>query len=312
MKPLNILCCSTCDSGPESRWVESGIRYLFRRVFAHRAVNWILYGDNPDWLDEPLPEIDLVVATGSAEWTGRSFEKLLKLIGTLDVPWCFMGIDHPSDDKLRLTAEELAALSGACVVVRNPPALNALAGAGIASCLLPCPSLFAAKIERPSRQCSTVGVVVQSESFDLKDKILALVQALRRGYRVRVICNDVDGAVELSNVLPEPALYGFDSGQFMSMLASCDAIVSTAPGPAILGNSLLKPSILVGSDHCLAQSSKLYPYVLCRPPEQANAALQAIDVDSFVRKLFNWKRDIEEKYLEVLRPWLSNHGFCLV
>lgn len=338
MKPLNVLCCSTRQWNPGDEWIALGIRNLFKRLFTACAVNWILYDRSPDCFERPWESstrrerlagdsspprndfvpADLVIAAGTPEWIGPYFKSLLDLQFASQVPWLFLGIDH-GYSTLKLTPVEFAVLSRALVIVRGELAHHALRTVGVNSFMLPCPSLFASDWEHPCRQLRSIGVVIQRDHVinqsiftDLKGRMTDLVTGLAARYEVQIVCNYIDEFLEFSAILPGRVLYSYDSSDYIGILSRCDAVVATRLDSAFLANSMCKPAIVINSSPRISSAAALYPYAILSSPEAVLENLKRIHVDSFVRRLLNWKRLTEELYLKIMSGWLMDHGFDLI
>lgn len=334
MKPLHILCSSTRQWNPGDEWIALGIRRLFRVLYPGRTINWILYDRSPDCFEEPwgaparrplllgnsfqpgeqLPPVDLLVMAGTPEWLGPHLEPLALIRHTSAAPVFYLGIDYPSAE-LPLSPADREMLAQSLVVARGPMARQALETLGIRAHLLPCPALFSASTEYPARTLRRIGIVLQSDrvanqsiSPELKCRMLALVSRLRERYSVKVICNYIDEFLEFSPAADCPVCYSYDSNDYFAYLADCDLVVSTRLHSAIVANSLLKPAILTNAEPRVTSAVEPLPHVVVCEPEAVPGILEHFDIDPAVRNLFNWKREQEAQYLELLRGALHEHG----
>ncbi|HYP14527.1 MAG TPA: polysaccharide pyruvyl transferase family protein, partial [Bryobacteraceae bacterium] len=323
--PLHILCCSTRQWNPGDEWIALGVRELFARIYDYRPLNWILYDRSPDSFVEPWecpsrrpgllgnsyqPQaggevFHLAIAAGTPEWRGPHFESVFR--STRPTPWMFLGVDHVHDEPIQPTDEELSILRTASVVTRGALGAEALSRLGVSSHTLPCPSLFAAKWERPTRQLARVGVVLQSDAIQnqsvptpLKTASIRLVRDLNKHYQVTVFCNYIDEFRAFRSTLDVPVRYSYDSAEYMDMMSDCDVIVSTRLHSAFLANSLLKPAIVMNDSSRVQSAAALYPYVFPLEPQTVLPFLQQLDVQLVGRQLFNWKRVQEDRYKNLL------------
>ncbi len=334
MRPLNILCSSTSQWNPGDEWIALGIRRLFRTLYPTRVVNWLLYDRSPDCFLEPwvasarrphllgnsyqpaeeLPTVDLVVIAGTPEWRGPHLEPLTRIGHTSTAPFFYLGIDYPSTE-VPLSPDDVAMLSRALIVTRGCNAKEALQAIGIHAHMLPCPALFSASFEYPARALRSIGIVLQSDRITnqsipagLKARMLGMLSVLLPRFSVKVVCNYVDEYLEFSSILDCPVCYSYDSDEYFRLLSDCDMVISTRLHSALVANSLLKPAIMTNSEPRVTSAVNMCPYILVREPEDVPALLEHFELDPVARSLFNWKRNQETQYLELLRGALQGHG----
>ncbi|MGA2195127.1 MAG: polysaccharide pyruvyl transferase family protein [Bryobacteraceae bacterium] len=334
VRPLNILCSSTRQWNPGDEWIALGIRRLFRTLYAERVVNWILYDRSPDCFLEPwgksrrrpdllgnsyqpgeeLPAVDLVVMAGTPEWLGPHVEPLARIRHTSAAPVFYLGIDYPSTE-LPCSPDDLRMLSGALIVTRGGTARRALQALGIQAHMLPCPALFAAPLEYPARALKSIGIVLQSDrvqnqavSAGLKARMLGMLPLLQPRFSVKIVCNYIDEYLEFRSSLDCPVCYSYDSGEYFRLLSDCDLVISTRLHSALIANSLLKPAVLTNTEPRVCSAAELCPYIFVREPEDVPGFLEHFEPDPAARNLFNWKRNQEAQYLEILRGALQEHG----
>jgi hypothetical protein len=296
-------------------------------------LNWILYDRSPDCFVSPWESpsrrpgllgnsfqpdgvaklFDLAIAAGTPEWRGPHFAPVF--VATASTPWMFLGVDHVHEAEISPTAEEIGIWSTAAIVTRGSVGTEALARIGIQAQTMPCPSLFAAEWEQPSRALSTVGVIVQNDSVvnqsipeDLKQETIRLIGDLRERYQVVAISNYINEFQELCGKLDVPVRYSYDSTEYAAIMSGCDVIVSTRLHSAFLANSLLKPAIVVNPNVRVLSATELYPHVLVRETKQVLECLRELDIDTTVRDLFNWKRMVESQYRGLLIAHLQRYG----
>jgi hypothetical protein len=334
LRPLQILCASTRQWNPGDEWIARGIRHLFRTLYPDRALNWVLYDRSPDCFLEPwaesarrplllgnsyqpaaaLPDGMLVVIAGTPEWLGPHLEPLARVVNSCGAPVFYLGIDYPSVE-LPCTPEDLRMLSRALIVTRGRIATEALRGLGLPARMMPCPALFSAPYEYPARALKTLAIVLQSDrvlnqsvSAELKARMLQILPALQARYTVKVVCNYIDEYLEFSASLGCPVSYSYDAGDYYRILSDCDMVISTRLHSALIANSLLKPAILTNSEPRAVSAVEICPFIYVRPPEEVPAFLEQFEPDPAARSLFNWKRNQEARYLELLRNALHEHG----
>jgi hypothetical protein len=298
------------------------------------VVNWILYDRSPDCFLEPwaasarrphllgnsyqpgeeLPAVDLVVIAGTPEWLGPHLEPLARIRHTSGAPVFYLGIDYPSTE-LPCSPGDLRMLSGALIVTRGGLATQALQTLGIQAHMLPCPALFAAPFEYPARALKSIGIVLQSDrvanqavSAGLKARMLGMLAVLQPRYSVKIICNYIDEYLEFSPRIDGPVCYSYDAGEYFGLLADCDMVISTRLHSALIANSLLKPAIMTNAEPRVCSAVELCPYIFVREPEDVPGFLEHFEPDPVARNLFNWKRNQEAQYLEILRGALQEHG----
>ncbi len=334
MKPLQILCSSTRQWNPGDEWIAAGIRRLFRGLYPDRILNWVLYDRNPDCFVEAwrsperrhnlqanslqpaaaLPPVDLIVIAGTPEWLGPHIEPLAALRETSKAPVFYLGIDYPSTN-LPLSPNDWRMLDQAFIVTRGPIAAQALRAAGLEPHTMPCPALFSAPVEYPSRTLKTFGVVLQSDcpgpqaiSTDLKSRMLRLLPLLAARGPVKVVCNYIQEFFEFSSTLEFPVSYSYDAGDYYSLLSDCDMVITTRLHSALIANSLLKPAIVTNRAPRLASAADLCPHISLLEPEAVPGFLDSFDAETEGKNLLNWKRRQEADYLELLRSALHAHG----
>jgi hypothetical protein len=298
------------------------------------VVNWILYDRSPDCFLEPwvksrrkphllgnsyqpgeeLPAVDLVVMAGTPEWLGPHVEALARIRHTSAAPVFYLGIDYPTTE-LPCSPDDIRMLSGALIVTRGGIARRALQALGIQAHMLPCPALFAAPFEYPARALKSIGIVLQSDrvpnqavSAAIKARMLGMLPLLQPRFSVKIICNYIDEYLEFSSSLDCPVCYSYDSGDYFRLLSDCDMVISTRLHSALIANSLLKPAIMTNAGPRVYSAAELCPYIFVREPEDVPAFLEHFEPDPVTRNLFNWKRNQEAQYLEILRGALQEHG----
>lgn len=334
MRPLRILCSSTRQWNPGDEWIARGIRRLFRTLYPDRPLNWVLYDRNPDCFLEPwaastrrpqllgnsyqpgqeLPPFDLVVIAGTPEWLGPHLEPIARIPQTSSAPVFYLGIDYPCT-ALPSTPEDLRTLSRALIVTRGGIARQALQALGFEVHTLPCPALFSAPFEYPTRALQKLAIVLQSDrvanqsvSAGLKARMLHMLPLLQSRFSVKIVCNYIDEYCEFSSSLDCPVFYSYDADDYFGLLSDCDMVISTRLHSALIANSLLKPAIVTNTRPRVTSAAEMCPYVFVCQPEEVPEFLERFEPDRAVRSLFNWKRDQEARYLEILRSALQKHG----
>ena len=334
VRPLNILCSSTRQWNPGDEWIALGIRRLFRTLYPERVVNWVLYDRGPDCFLEPwvasarrphllgnsyqpaeeMPAVDLMVIAGTPEWIGPHLEPLARIRHTSAAPVFYLGIDYPSTE-LPCSPDDVRMLSKALIVTRGGIARQALQALGIQAHILPCPALFAAPCEYPARGLKSIGIVLQNDrvanqavSAQLKARMLDMLRVLQPRFSVKIICNYIDEYLEFSSSVDCPVCYSYDSGDYFRLLSDCDMVISTRLHSALIANSLLKPAIITNTEPRVRSAVEVCPYIFVREPEDVAGFLQRFEPDPVTRSLFNWKRNQEAQYLDILRGALQEHG----
>jgi hypothetical protein len=324
---FNILSCSTraWSFGDDCIWL--GIQYLFRRVCFHCDWNWIRHGNEHNGRrDEAgssstprtdLDTIDLVVATGSPEWNGSQYSALINLQSIVTLPWLFLGLDHTGRD-LKLSVEEHNVLSKGLVIVRESLAYAVLRNAGIHGWMLPCPSLFASDWEHPSRRVRSIALTVHAENRNKTpcaadtEMMAEVARKLSRIFEVRASSDSINVFFELPLYLHRNVLYHRDLNEQMKLFSSCDLVVTNHYYTGLIANSMLKPALFVTPQPDSFRDTALYPYIVNSRPEDVLRQVQEIDFDALSRKLLNWKINMEQQYLMVLRPWFQTHALDLI
>lgn len=200
-----------------------GVRHFMRRVFAERTVNWIPR-ERPEFEHTPQ-NVDVAIATGALEWQGARFRTLLALADRLTCPWFFVGVDdrHPDTRLARVESHILS--RAALVVARSRPAQSVLAHAGIGS-LLPCPSLFAATRENPSRALRCLALISGSAQT-LSRELCARIGELRTRYDVRILCAEPSDFFAFAERWPSLAFFCPTAEVQLHHLSACDVAVTS-------------------------------------------------------------------------------------
>lgn len=312
MRTVNILLCPKQASNPSDGWIALGVQNLLSRFFAQYRRECRFLPAAPG--KHASHHADLVVAIGTPEWQGSRFSLLLKLAAGLRCPWLFVGVDHEYTD-LRLAPVELRVLCGALVIARSCPAKKVLDDAGIDTLLLPCPSLFVATRESPSRCMRSVAVLICTKRTTAHKRAVhgpaaleACIEELRKRYHVRILCADVSDYFTFAERWPALVSFCPTAEAQLKQLLLSDVTITFHDIGAFLAHSLLKPAILMLEDDASpSAAATLFPYLLVGRPDTTLSALQRLDIDAYPRNLLNWKRRVEDLYLAALSNWFPVH-----
>lgn len=332
----NILISTTRQWNPGDEFIAWGVRYLMRQVFPDTLLVWVLYDRNPDLFPHPWEspnrreaqlsnsyspgralDVDIAVVAGTPEWHGPHLEPLFDEFQARPVPWLFIGIGHASES-VTLTAGALRIIKTALVTTRDHLAASALSSYGVRAPVMPCPSIFGAPLEVPTRQIRRIGLVIQSDrvinqriSSDLKTRTLRLADTLLGAYDVRIICNYIDEFLELSERFPRNLFYSYEPMDYVDVLSTCDFVISTRLHSAFLASSMLKPAVVLNPDPRVTSALRAWPHVEYWTPEEVPVRLNSVDVNLWVRTLLNDKRHTERVYVKLLRTHCEQHGlYC--
>jgi len=328
--PLNILFSSTRQWNPGDEFIYFGIRRLFEDIIRNRKINWVLYDRNPDlnvngftdrthreqlWgnsfhLGDP-GSIDLALVAGSPEWFDLPLANFYSAVKTEQLPLFLIGVGY-IDAPINFTETELNCLKNLSPVItaRDEYASRELAKEGLSSELLPCPALFASSTENIPSEIRRIGFILQTSKTvnqripqALTEACILTIKKLRSAKKnVDVICHYRDEFTEFSRTLP-PVRYSYDARDYLEILADYDLIISTRLHGAILANSLGKPAILLNMDdsRCNGAAAQ-FPYIYSVAPD-FDLLVNLIDSlkISEWEKLPSWKRDMKNRYLNILK-----------
>lgn len=332
-RPLTFLCSSTAQWNPGDEWIFQGIKHLFQWHYAARPINWVLYDRSPDSFTAPwrcgekrakllgnachteFPEhVDAVVVAGTPEWFGPHMEPLFARFGDGATPFLFLGIGYYHEN-VELNPCEKAILQRAFVTARDEYAVAALAPYGVEPDLLPCPALFSAPLESPSHYVEKIALVLQSDrvpnqnvSTGFKERTLALARSLAGQYAVTVVCNYIDEFREFAGSLDLPVLYRAHAADYFEQLLDFDLVVSTRLHSAIAANSMLKLAVILEESPRVRAAAAQFPFLYPATPEDAPAVIAQLRPAAEARRLLNWKRLFESRYLETLAVALRSYG----
>jgi len=329
---MNILASSTRQWNPGDEIILLGVRNLFEEALGPGVINWVLYDRNPDLFVEGFsntqrrgviwgnsyhhdsPEcFDMALVAGTPEWMGRPLEGFYSTVRKGDLPLFVMGAGY-IDAPIVFSEDELFCFQNVLklATVRDEYASRALNEISIRHEILPCPALFASKVESTPRTVKKIGFIMQTNKTDnqkvteeLSYACAYTVDQLRKkGFDVDVVCHYIDEFVEFAKVL-SPVRYSYDSRDYISMIGSYDLVLSTRLHGAILANSLGKPAIMLNNDdsRCTGAASQ-FPFIYASTPENIINDVMAFDPKNS-EQLVQWKTGIKDSYLFLLRKAIS-------
>ena len=326
---MNILVSSTRQWNPGDEFILIGVRNLLQEALKGQRINWVLYDRNPDLFvdgfNNPVHKdriwgnsfhhgdpqcFDLALIAGTPEWIGLPLKGFYKAVKEGDLPLIMLGLGISYIAPINFSEDELYIFRNLLkvVTVRDEYSFRAFKEIGINPEILPCPALFASLNEKVPSEIGKICFIIQTSktlnqsiSEELSYASAHTIKMLRnKGFEVEVVCHYIDEFVEFARTLA-PVRYSYDARDYIDILNDYDLIISTRLHGAILGNSLGKRAILLNSsDPRCRGTASLFPFTSISSPENVMEEIDKIDLSS-LKKLVNWKAQIKEKYLEILK-----------
>ena len=326
MRALNILHCSTDSRSASGKSTREGVKHLYQRALGSCPVHWVEQEEC-----ELSPGSPSVIAVSRREESGAQrpiaaagFD-LVIYSGRVDIGsgwFTRLGADASIPHKV-LVGVEFGVLPQTGMHISPapfsiPPKTLAIAQSTVnASCcqvsgpavhVLPSPALFSAVWEYPVRYPPTVGLVYETSGGSANGDSLSTRWASQIANEMRTRFRLMFFGITSKTEGPTLA-----SAPFRDALNRCDIVISFDLAYAVIANSLLKPAILIeAAPPAKPCPADLLPFVLRLDPSRVYSEVASMNLEKIRRDLFNWKRFVEYRYVELLADQARNNDFNCV
>ncbi len=365
MKILNVVFSTTRQWNPGDEFIQQGVVNLIHEALDERIwMNKILFNRNPDvrpkllsynplsgvmlpsenyyllsafgrygFFDnsvsdrQDLSYVDLVVFSGTPEWSGKRLIKLYSEIIKHDIPTIFLGLGAYSTKKSLSKKEKKVLENALLITVRDTKSkqilLSKLKRKDIHH--LPCPALFSSKSEKQIKSVKNIGLVfstyktvpsnrISPQTYYSMNAIYKKILSKFKSLYIYMITHYIDDLPDaLKNFNELPVLYSYDSTDYFEIYNIADIVITPRLHGAGIAASMGIPSIYLAHDGRSSAAEGFMSHIInphnVAPQEVVNAVEELIKEKEKIRamnkKLIEHKKKVKQNYLRLIKQSLK-------